>query len=466
MVLDTFLDLEGSSRKFLERKDVWGAVADAQKNVNHPRSRRIQDGTEDEFFRHFLEMDKRGAKRFHKPRVSRTKVDTYLRGLNDAGTSPAHKALVNERRNLQAHVDAVQSDLILTPADKAQLAETRGIIKEMDGLIESAEEHVVGVNQLAQIHEYGSANSLTGLASGVGAGAIVGGPIGAAVGAAIGIASNPQAAVMKLAAIEHYARKAGVTMDGKVGKLFAKTYKKARPAGAAIRRHAHIPLQMADRPGGDTRQQFHAKADRLQASAQGGADRARADLAGLNAADAGVVDAALGTRQRAQDYLMAHLPKGLDLPAGVMGERPEVSRTEAEEWLRRADAVEDPMSVLDDLAKGTLSHEAVDALKEVYPATYEQLQSTVMDQMAEAAADGKTLPYGERIQLGVLLDVPTDPTLDPELMLGVQSLIGQDEQQKQAGAQPGGVDPHPKKAPDIAGAFRTGSEKLEASDEG
>lgn len=469
-VLDHFLDIERQDRKFLERTDIWGDISESQKRINHPWSQRIQSNTEDNFFKYFLEMDKRGAKRHWKPKVSRTKVDSYLRGLNDAGTSPAHKALVNERRLLQSHVDEVGARLVLTPADKAQLAETREIIKGMDGLIADAEQHVVGVNQLAQIHEYGSANSLTGLATGVGAGAVIGGPLGAAAGAAIGIAMNPQAAVLKLAAIEHYARKAGIAMDGKVGKLFSKTYERVKPAGAAVRRHAPLAAQAAAKTDGDSRQQFHARSDAIQAQVRAaGAARERLsnDLHDIRGGDPAVADAALATQQRQQDYLMAHMPTGLDLPTGPMGPRPEVSRTEAEEWLRRADAVENPMSVLDDLANGTLSHEAVDALQSVYPATYERLQSTVMDQMTDAAEKGQTLPYAERIQLGVLLDLPTDPTLDPALMMHVQGLIAGPAPEQAAVVPPTtGVEPHPKKAPDLASAYRTGPDKLAAEDEG
>jgi hypothetical protein len=59
------------------------------------------------------------------------------------------------------------------------------------------------------------------------------------------------------------------------------------------------------------------------------------------------------------------------------------------------------------------------------------MQQQVMDHVAE---DGDKLSYGKRIQLGILLDVPTDESMRPD---AIQYLQAQFAQAEQAAPQPG-----------------------------
>ncbi len=88
---------------------------------------------------------------------------------------------------------------------------------------------------------------------------------------------------------------------------------------------------------------------------------------------------------------------------------------------RYVQAVADPLSTLEDLEQGTLTREQVEALQAVYPKLYAQIQETVM---AKLVSDDGDVPYERRLTLGILLQIPTDKSLDPAYMRSMQANFG------------------------------------------
>lgn len=118
----------------------------------------------------------------------------------------------------------------------------------------------------------------------------------------------------------------------------------------------------------------------------------------------------------------------------------DLSPEEKDKFLRYVKAVDDPLSVLDDMSRGRLTREGVESLREVYP----ELYATLQQQAIEKCADTKhPLDYNQKIQLGLLLGIPTDSTLDPAFMRRMQQ-IHQDNSGKQ-GAPGGGTPPAVKR---------------------
>jgi hypothetical protein len=89
----------------------------------------------------------------------------------------------------------------------------------------------------------------------------------------------------------------------------------------------------------------------------------------------------------------------------------EPSSMELAKFERYLEVTQNPLSVLRELEQGTLTREHVEALKAVYPAMYEELQMKTLKQVEKAEADGDSLAYAKKIQLGILLDIPTDSSL-------------------------------------------------------
>jgi hypothetical protein len=113
------------------------------------------------------------------------------------------------------------------------------------------------------------------------------------------------------------------------------------------------------------------------------------------------------------------------------------SDAELSKFERYVAAVEDPLTVLEDLHRGTVSREGVEALKVVYPKLYEQIGRQIMERVT---AMDKPLPYRDRLQLGILFGVPTDETLTPAFIRGMQEQFGSPQPPQQHGGG-GAVEP-------------------------
>jgi len=109
----------------------------------------------------------------------------------------------------------------------------------------------------------------------------------------------------------------------------------------------------------------------------------------------------------------------------------DVSEQEIYKFKKYLRAIEKPMSILDDLQRGTLSKESVEAVKYVYPNLYDKIHSTVYDELAKKGREDKP-EYKQRLQLNILMDIPTDSALVPEAIAKHQMLY-KEAQDAQAG---------------------------------
>ena len=127
---------------------------------------------------------------------------------------------------------------------------------------------------------------------------------------------------------------------------------------------------------------------------------------------------------RGMDYIASKMPKQAINPSFMDAYRPPrlPSNQELSKFNRVLQAVEKPASVLEGIARGTATREEVDALKAVYPATYENMRDMFITAMPKMS---KTMSYQKKIQLGMLLDVPTDRSLQTKNILGLQEMFGE-----------------------------------------
>jgi hypothetical protein len=113
------------------------------------------------------------------------------------------------------------------------------------------------------------------------------------------------------------------------------------------------------------------------------------------------------------------------------------SSMEMAKFQRYIQAIEMPMTLFDELESGTLTREHVEALKAVYPNLYARIQ----DEAAKMAQEhGSKLSYSKRVQLGILLDIPTDDSLLGKNIQALQQTFGA-EQASQAQGQATQVRP-------------------------
>ncbi len=152
---------------------------------------------------------------------------------------------------------------------------------------------------------------------------------------------------------------------------------------------------------------------------------------------------AMDQYQRASDYLNYNKPvSGKVKQAGQMGKIPAVMglSTKDMKFLRIDRAIKNPLSLLDDLENGSLSREAVKAVKYVYPTLHQDLVFRASQEMLAAKQEGKFVPADKIAMLGTVLDAPIDSKLEKPFIDAVQSALATNSQPQpkpQPNAPPG-----------------------------
>ena len=121
---------------------------------------------------------------------------------------------------------------------------------------------------------------------------------------------------------------------------------------------------------------------------------------------------------RAFVFLDSKLPRKTQMVNPFIKKSYPTSDQEIYKFKKYVQAVQNPMSVLKDLNGGVLSREGIEAVRFVYPTLYSEMQSKVYEGLEKAG--GKTT-YKQRLQLGILMDLPTDLSLEPSSIQGLQS---------------------------------------------
>lgn len=169
--------------------------------------------------------------------------------------------------------------------------------------------------------------------------------------------------------------------------------------------------QPAERRQGGLVVQFRAARDELRDGVANREARLATTTAGLEEVNPQLGAAVRAVAVRASDFLaskMPTVPQRASLQPHLERERMPPAH-EMERYLRYERAVSDPLSVLEDAQKGRLRKEGVEALQAVYPTLYQGLRSQVTAALAER---GSRLSYPERVQFGLLLDLPADPSME------------------------------------------------------
>lgn len=300
--------------------------------------------------------------------------------------------------------------------------------------------------------------SMVGTAVGGGLG-LVAGPMGAAAGSALGGAvgyalTSPLTVARTFASLKRLTNKSQVSVDSTLGKLMAGIRTKATSAARALGRPAPFrpsraaSLIATDRGSREKRRQ-EAEAVRKVAAYAVARPGTVAEYFLKNAGLAGEHAPRLveGLAQHAEDavaFLHSKAPVAYNAPfasgPGV------VNPVDQAKWERYVEGVLHPITTLEMAAASRLSVEHVEALRTVYPHTYQQIRSALLEEMARAEAEGRRIPLKRRLQLGLLLDVPTDFSLTDKGYAALQ-LVHARKPTNDLNAQPTGAVAPPTPSP-------------------
>lgn len=451
-----------SLRQILESDGLWGSAGKAQREINEAWTKYLD--TKELFEQSFARAGLKDATDdfWTRKMVSDpAKIEGFLKNIGLAKQDLVAETLQQHIKNSN-DLSSVIAKNYSVPSDKAHLIkEVSEASKTLSDTLKRTEETVGLINQLKALEA--ADNSF-----GSGMGAILGGAIGSAVGlpgALIGgvasIGMNPGRSVRQLAAIEHMVGSVSQKVEGGIGGFISKAKERA---SAEAKRIAPKVKEAAKKAGEATvegakgtgrwsyrgavfasskasearRNEYERQANSVRRAVSDPEAFGRAVYARIGGDDVHpqIAASTIQAANRATSFLATKLPPTSPSknPLQPRLEAPRVSDAEMSKFLRYAQAVEKPLSVIEDLRDGKVSREGVEALKAVYPKMYQEIQLGIAARVGEL---NEKLVYSDRIQLGILFDVATDASLDPSFVMNMQSNFSQEEVNGMAALPPG-----------------------------
>lgn len=439
--------LFGRLRAHLENDAVWGAEATAlQRETNEALHREIGWGSQ---FDRMMMREEPGHGFERVMMADSARVASHLNGAGSAANATNERIAREAMQATSDLADAVIRNRGGTfSAEGIRAAEQlRGASSRLRELYAQATNDATLLRQAARLESHGGLGALgTG-----GIAAAAGGPLLGAAAALGSAVANPVRSARVLGTIERMLRQTDTGITASVRAFLGRSTTAAERAAARALRAGEVGARLSYRGV----QAYEARVREL--SLHRDATRLSQDIA-RSTADlthpAPRLTAALQTTAaRATAYLQQQQPRGRVLPGTLVPSQNALpSRAEMDRFLRIARAVDDPASLMDDLRHRTLTPEAVQAVRQVYPQLYALIVRTVAQELSRPGAHPS---YQDRLQLGTLLGIPTDPSMTP----GILTALQQSHEATQAQAA---QEQSARQAPDLSGMMATGMDRVEA----
>lgn len=145
---------------------------------------------------------------------------------------------------------------------------------------------------------------------------------------------------------------------------------------------------------------------------------------------------------RGVQFLNSKIPQA---PMGLFEAQFEPSTSEIADFNRYYNLVEDPVSALEQVDKGTLTSETIETLSAVYPKLYQEMQTQMLDKIT-SIKDPSKVPYQTRMAVSMFLGQPLDSSFSPASIQANQMSFAENNQQMaaqnpmQASAKPAKMD--------------------------
>lgn len=146
-------------------------------------------------------------------------------------------------------------------------------------------------------------------------------------------------------------------------------------------------------------------------------------------------DALTATALRAAGYMASQTPPSVGQPALGMPLPTMATDADMHAFLEKFDVAQNPMTVLRDFARGTITQNKAEALRVVAPELFKQLQIEALQLVADKQARGKALNFETRQRMSLLLDIQTDPSQATSMARSLQSNLAGAAQQGTGGVQ-------------------------------
>jgi hypothetical protein len=477
-------DAAGTLRTNLERQDVWGEAGLMQQERNAAISKSIRM------------RDEIGGRSTTLGRLLDRSKPTSISDALDLAKSHGKAARGARTEKLDAALDAdlevlqmAKKHYELSPEVAKKINDAEQAVKDMRKTLAVQAENselleVVGHMRNA---EGGGSPSIglmstvgptvakgIGAAIGGGAGALLGGPAGAlighgvggALGTLVGAATRPYTTFKTMIALGHTADKAGIAIDAKVGQFLGRMRGGSKPSRSSVpaRRESggRRPLTRAAtataaKARSDKRESMKNLRRRvIQISANPGliADELEPALYDTREVAPGIAEQITAKAEQTARFLATKIPPSYQSP--FSNREPVIDSVALAAFERYEEGATRPLETLDRLNDGTLTTDHVEALQACWPAIYDDVKNSVYDELALARAEEREIPFRERMTVGTLFGIVTDPSLDTDTMAMLQTVwtipAPEEVQQPRVLAGPN---------PTISNIYSTSSQRIE-----
>lgn len=422
---------------FLEDPEAFGEAATRQQQFNGAFN--AQRNAEKEMLRLFGDKAVSPSGASYR-KLSSVKIDTYLRQVGSGRGDIRDEALQNWLQTSKALTEQIAESHAKAGIDTFDKAGLQSLLDKSIKARGTAEQQFSDLNKLRALDPFGQ----------FGTSQIVLGGLPGIAKAMVDQIKSPSGLVKTLSAAEG----AVLGTSKRIGQAVDAFTSVAKKGAAAVpARELAAPLivhelgkafgvidpkrRRAEGPGDKKAEAFDRAMHGLSAMVSNPGDAAgklEGGLAHLAEHAPETRNAVVAKQLSAAQFLYDKAPKN---PAAEMSLNPLIeawrpSDAEIAKWERYAAAVQDPLGVLDEVESGTVSNEAIEALRAVYPNLYNEIQQTFAGKLGELQ---KQLPYQKRLTLSALFDLPVDASTAPQFVTAMQSAHGQaiqEEQQHQA----------------------------------
>lgn len=431
---------ESFLRPHLEDSALYGAAADAQKAINAPWSDLIglSKGAEP-----LVEYNSRlkipGRPWEDKFRGDSDKFRGILSGAGETRSEAALQVLGDHARARVQFLRAVREHYQLSGSQLEAINKAEQAAQKWESTVKDAvkEVEITKLGQRVEAQGGGMASTIAGQIPGVG-GALKAvldvNPITVAkkTKSAIGLANRVMGMVKAIAHGEaispanvaaKQAHAAGVVgtvaekvqrrIDAGIGGYFS-----AVPAAARIAAVVRKPAPVAD-----SKKVYEDKRDQLasiNANPSVLVDAVSKRLGSVAEHVPGIAESFTMTAMRGADFLHSKLPptpQFSSLTPQLTNWTPDP--VELAKFSRYSRAVDDPVSVIDDLNAGRVNPEGLEAVRSVYPSLFADIQGRIVDKLADLK---EPLPYNKSVELSLFLGIPGHTSLEPQSIARLQSL--------------------------------------------
>lgn len=408
--------LRRSVKESLENAKIWGEGGVRQAAFNDAASDYLSN-LKDFQKRFMYKTVGRGGKATYK--ADPTKVQAFLKNADSPASIMRASALSKFNNSSKGLLDQIEESYKNLPSETFDK-------KSVSDLIVKNEQ------AMAQAEQQGRLNKLTGNLQGQSNNGILGGGLVAAGARAAGASypligslvagyealRNPGVTIQRLARLEDLSNRA-MQQVAKATKAIA------RPAGQAagqLTGYAASKLAFSSKAAYD---KTTGEIQGLVGNPQGLVDKLSENTEGISSHAPQVAQAMQTGGARGLAFLQSKIPTSQI--EGPLAPKYEPSKAEMSKFGSYYRAVENPMSVLQDAAKGQLTREGVEALGTVYPAFFKQAQTALLAHLSEVKGE---VPYKNRMMLTMLLGKDMDGSLSPMPIMKNQMALGMAQMQQ------------------------------------